>query len=162
MSASVELRLTAEEAIHFGALLRQFLELLEGGGGMTSADPALDRLTPDPYPDDAEAAREFRSLTRSDLLARRRQDVQRLLAQLANATPLGEESDAAGDELALSLGPDDQQAWLRTLAALRLVLAGRLEIASEDDERPEDPRYAVYDWLGLVLEGLIRAVEHAG
>ena len=51
-------------------------------------------------------------------------------------------------------------AWLRTLTALRLVIANRLGIESDDDTHdPEDPRYGVYDWLGYRLDGLVRAAD---
>ena len=50
-------------------------------------------------------------------------------------------------------------AWLRTLTSVRLVMATRLGIVDDDDERPDDPRFGVYDWLGFRLEGLLQALE---
>ena len=69
---------------------------------------------------------------------------------------------AAGDPastIELMLSAPEAAAWLRTLAALRLVLASRLGIRTEDDHDPEDPRFGVYDWLGYRLELLVRARE---
>ena len=57
------------------------------------------------------------------------------------------------------LAPDAIGAWLRTLAAIRLVLATRLGITEEDRHSPEDPRFGIYDWLGYRLDGLVSAVE---
>ena len=59
----------------------------------------------------------------------------------------------------LRLDPEDLQAWLRTLAALRLVLASRLGITTEDDHDGDDPRFGIYDWLGFRLDGLVRAAD---
>ena len=51
------------------------------------------------------------------------------------------------------------RAWLRTLAAIRLVLASRLGIEVAEDHDPDDPRFGIYDWLGYRLDGLVAAVD---
>ena len=54
---------------------------------------------------------------------------------------------------------------MRTLTAIRLVIASRLGIEDEDDRDEDDPRFGVYDWLGYRLEGLhagVRAVIRDG
>ena len=43
------------------------------------------------------------------------------------------------------------------LAAIRLVLATRLGIRSEEDHDEDDPRFGIYDWLGYRLDGLVQA-----
>ena len=48
---------------------------------------------------------------------------------------------------------------MRTLAAVRLVLAERLGIRQDGDDPGEDPRAFVYDWLGYLLESLVYATE---
>ena len=62
----------------------------------------------------------------------------------------------------------DLDAWLKTLNGVRLSLAVRLGIESEDDHADleklpaRDPRtqlVALYDWLGLVLESLLEAAH---
>lgn len=162
MTAQITLELTTAEAVHLAGLLRQFLELLDDGATVASADPAVARLAPDAYPDDAEASRDFRSVTRSELLTRRRDDAQRILAQLATVAPVDTDpADLAemGPEVALALDPDAAAAWLRTLTALRLVIASRLGIAREDDHDPDDPRFGIYEWLGFRLDGLVRALS---
>ena len=57
------------------------------------------------------------------------------------------------DVVDLALSPDDARAWMRTLAAIRLVVASRLGIETEDDHDEDDPRFGVYDWLGYRLDG---------
>jgi hypothetical protein len=48
---------------------------------------------------------------------------------------------------------------LRTIAAVRLILASRLGIASDDDRPVDDPRYGVYEWLAYRLDQLIEAAS---
>ncbi|WP_345750421.1 DUF2017 family protein [Microbacterium rhizophilus] len=153
---AVLLALTRIEAVHLADLVRQFAELVDGTPA--TPDPAIERLTPDVYPEDPDASREFRAVTRADLLRRRAQDARVVLDGLAGI-------DQAGDDLApveVSLAAEQVEAWLRTLAAVRLVIASRLGIVDEDEDRAgpdEDPRYGVYEWLGYRLEGLVQAAE---
>ena len=74
----------------------------------------------------------------------------------------GADLDPASDHdatIAVALGESEAQAWMRTLSAVRLVLATRLGIQTEDDHKPDDPRFGVYDWIGYRLEGLITALD---
>ena len=57
---------------------------------------------------------------------------------------------------------------MRTLAAMRLIIASRLGIADDvsgtheqDARRFNDDRFAVYDWIGYRLDGLVQALEAA-
>ncbi|WJL95738.1 DUF2017 family protein [Microbacterium sp. ET2] len=155
------LQITRLEATHLGDLIDQFAELLTDDA---SDDPAVLRLVPDAYTDDPEAAREFRDVTERDLLRRRRRDAQLVRTSLSPAATLSSVATAGAEgreEVDLVLDPDTVQAWLRTLAAVRLVIASRLGITDED-QHDDDPRFGVYDWLGYRLEGLIRAIEAAG
>ncbi|GAA3647236.1 DUF2017 family protein [Microbacterium marinilacus] len=151
---AVVLSLTRIETTHLADLVRQFADLVDSTP--SAPDPALERLTPDVYPEDAEASREFRALTRSDLLRRRANDARVVLDDLSRV-------ERVQDELArvdVSLEGDSVEAWLRTLAAVRLVVATRLGIHEDDEEHdPEDPRFGVYDWLGYRLEVLVQAAE---
>ncbi len=61
------------------------------------------------------------------------------------------------DVITIPLDPDGVRSWLRTLAAVRLVLASRLGIIDDDDHSDDDPRFGIYDWLGFRLDGLVRA-----
>jgi hypothetical protein len=116
---------------------------------------------PDAYPDDTDAAAEFAASTRDDLLDRRAADaevVRSVLAPfLADSGALSDE--AAFDSRTVTVRDAELEPWLRTLTALRLVIASRLDIDGEDDHHPEDPRFGVYDWLGYRLDGLISLAD---
>lgn len=164
----VVLEMTRLEAAHLTGLLDQFVDLLEEAAGSPPdsgappADPALARLVPDAYADDAEASREFRGMTERDLLDRRLSDATTMRATLAVDGRQLDPARLRGDVtavMAVTLDAEGTQVWLRTLAALRLVLASRLGIRSEADHVEDDPRFGIYDWLGYRLDGLVRAVE---
>jgi hypothetical protein len=163
----VVLEISLLEAVHLGAMVRQFIDLLDATQVDSSApsDPAIARLVPDAYVDDADASEEFRRLTGSDLLDRRRRDADTVLASLAPEGVELELTDVDDAELVRSfvvtLDGDEAGAWMRVLAAVRLVLASRLGIESEEDSDASDPRFDVYEWLGMRLEGLIQAVDAA-
>ena len=157
----VVVELARLEAAHLAGLIGQFAELLRDS--LTeNADPAIARLVPAAY-DDETAAREFRRLTESDLLDRRRDDADRMLGSLGEAASLPEDPDdpALLEQVQIRLEPLTAQAWLRTLAAVRLVLATRLGIEVAEDHDPEDPRFAIYDWLGYRLDGLVNALDRS-
>lgn len=102
-------------------------------------------------------------MTEGDLLERRRQDAGAVLGSLSEAATLPEDAqpgDAVLMELLdLRLDPEELQAWLRCLAAIRLVLATRLGIRSEEDHDVDDPRFGIYEWLGYRLDGLVQAAS---
>ncbi|WP_261164088.1 DUF2017 domain-containing protein [Microbacterium sp. Marseille-Q6965] len=154
----IMLTLTRIEADHLADLIGQFTDLVNATP--TDPDPALDRLTPDAYPEDPEASREFRTLTRGDLLHRRAHDaavVRRALEGIEHA----DGSDADFTPVDIAISDEAIDSWLRTLTAVRLVIANRLGVRTEDDRDPSDPRFAVYDWLGYRLEGLVQAAEES-
>ena len=158
---AVVLELTRMEALHLSGLVGQFSELL----AETDAhdDPAIARLVPDAYRDDPAAAREFREVTQRDLLERRSADAAVVLATVAPAAGVtaetGPDDPVLMEVVELRLDSDQLQAWLRCLAALRLVLAERLGIRTEADHDGDDPRFGVYEWLGYRLDGLVRAAS---
>ena len=100
-------------------------------------DPAVHRLLPDASDDDAELAAEFRRLTEGDL---RRAKIERLRALWRSLTggPAGEPGDLDTD---LLVRRDDAVDLAATLTDLRLVLADRLGLESEEDSN------ALYDAL---------------
>lgn len=154
------LELTLLEAAHLSDLVGQFEEIVTGRDG---SDPALRRLVPDAYRDDADAAAEFRRLTQDDLLERRLTDAGLVRASLRHD---GRDLDhtqldrvQAEDSLIIELTPEVAGAWLRTLAALRLVLAERLGVTDEDQGGDGDPRFGVYEWVGYRLDVLVRALD---
>ncbi|MFE7845064.1 DUF2017 family protein [Microbacterium sp. NPDC057407] len=160
MSADiVAMEITRLEAAHLAGLVTQFAELVDGA--VTSdGDPAIRRLAPDAY-DDPAAAREFRELTESDLLDRRRDDAAAVLASLADAAEIPDDpaDPALLENVLIRLDAAAVGSWLRTLAAIRLVLASRLGVEKADDHDAGDPRFGIYDWLGYRLDGLVRAID---
>lgn len=157
---AIVVAITAIEEHHLAQLVDEFLELI--GASHDLADPAIARLTPNPYPDDADAAGDFADATRDDLLDRRLSDARRVRASLGD---LDHDSESfAGGTLSpkeLVVPVELVDAWLRTLTALRLVIATRLGIVSDEDSGV-DGSHDVYDWLGYRLELLIQAADEAG
>lgn len=153
----VVLEISGLEALHLAGIVGQFRDVV--ADSRRADDPAVVRLLPDAYPDDDDATREFRRLTGDDLLGRRADDVEVVLRTLGMD---GGDIDTAGDPdatIAVALGEDEALAWMRTLSAVRLVLATRLGIQSEDDHSPDDPRFGIYDWIGYRLDGLVTALD---
>jgi Domain of unknown function (DUF2017) len=160
--SSVVMELTVLEAAHLSDLVEQFVTLLADTAD-PAGDPAVARLVPDAYRDDRTAAEEFRRLTEADLLSRRRADAGIVLASLqhngrALSPAMLDRSDAT-TAMVVQLSAEQSGAWLRTLAAVRLVLASRLGIEHDDDHDDEDPRFGIYDWVGYRLQGLVEAIE---
>lgn len=144
------------ESAHLSALVQDFLTLLDDS---PADDPAIARLVPSAYPDDGQAADEFRSLTEADLLEARRADARTVIEMIGPIDPAVLDSDAAHEVLPITIDGVRLPAWLRTLAAVRLVLASRLGIASDDDRPVDDPRYGIYEWLAYRLDQLIEAAS---
>lgn len=158
MSGALRLEFALIEARHLEGLAGEFLALLEHG--RDAPDPAMDRLSPSAYPNDPEQAAEFRAATRTDILDRRASDalvVHAALRSLLGTVDAAEESD--GVTLDLELSPTDIDPWMRTLSAIRLVLASRLGVDASDDHRPDDAHFGTYDWLGYRLELLVELAD---
>ncbi|KDA05516.1 hypothetical protein DC31_13500 [Microbacterium sp. CH12i] len=158
---TINLSLAVVEGMHLAGLVDEFMSMLNDSA--ETPDRGIERLTPTAYPDDAEASAEFSAATRGDLLDRRTADAavvrQGLMPFLHTA---GE--DLVGDEVLeprdVTIAVADVDAWLRTLTALRLVIATHLDITTDDDDHdPEDPRFGIYDWLGFRLDGLIAIAD---
>jgi hypothetical protein len=156
----IALELTRLEAAHLAGLVSQFAELVDESSASTG-DPAIARLVPDAYADDPAAAQDFRDLTQDDILSRRRSDAASVLASLRDASRIPDDPDSPIllEETEIRLDPAAVQSWMRTLAAIRLVLASRLGIEGPDDHDDDDPRFGIYDWLGYRLHGLVTAVD---
>lgn len=142
-TAPIVLHLAPAEGHYLRVLTEDLIELL------SDAEAASTRLTPDAYPDDPDASAAFRTATHADLQERRRHDARTVIAGLSQLP----EEDAEPQTVTVTIA--DLDAWLRTLAALRLVLAERLGVVDNDVSSLEDPRLTVYDWIGYRLEHLI-------
>lgn len=164
MSRPIGIRIAEVEARNLLALVDELIAVIDDPRAAT--DPGVARLTPAAYPGDDAASSEFRDATRDALIDRRRSDaliVRDTLRPLSASPAVGEgppSSDAADlYEHRLLLTDEQADAWLRTLAAMRLVVASRMGIVMADDHDPADPRFGVYDWLGYRLELLVRAAD---
>ena len=158
----VTTQLAAHESAILADLARQLIELLEnraaespadllyaqlgiGGPADPPLDPALARLLPDAYRGDQEAASEHRQLTELSLLERKVGNARAVIESLSDPGVLTE---------------GQVQSWLRTLTDLRLTLAARLQIETDDDEGiGDDAMLGVYDWLGYLQGSLIEVIE---
>lgn len=160
-SREITMRLAGIEAVHLDSLLAQLTAAI--ADAEEKPDPAVARLTPTPYPEDPAAAEEFTSATSDDLLDRRAADAAVVREALAPALPSDDGADDAPPEhVDIAIRLRDVDAWLRALNALRLVIATRLGVATEETLHDSaDPRFAVYDWLAYRLEGLIAIADAA-
>ncbi|WP_194419702.1 DUF2017 family protein [Microbacterium abyssi] len=164
MSVSeIRLSLAPIEGLHLAGLVDQLTDVIAAADDLP--DPGVARLTPDPYPEDAEASAEFTTATRDDLLDRRTADaavVRRALDAFVDdeIADDDESEDDEPDHIDVVIRRGELDSWLRTLTALRLVIATRLGITDDDEERdPDDPRFGVFDWLAFRLDGLIAIAD---
>ena len=130
------------------------------GPALPPDDPVLARLLPDAYRDAPDDAAEFRRFTEQTLSS----------GKVANARTVIETLTEGGLEIGakhVEVELDEQQvmAWLRSLTDVRLALAVRLGIETDEDsallaESDDEATVAmgdVYDWLGFVQETLVQA-----
>lgn len=154
---SLSARFTLEERNVLASLADQVAGLLTVRGSLPG-DPVLTRLLPDAYRGDADAASEFRRFTEDSLAARKIQNAITVTESLERATAQG----AAG-QTEVALDAPAVQSWLRCLTDIRLTVAARLGIESDEDEGADDDESLmlrdVYDWLGFVQGSLIEALE---
>jgi hypothetical protein len=163
----IEGSFTPLECELLGDLTTQVIELLEegsdipedrllaaigiGGSNAPSSDPAIARLLPNAYLDDHHSSQEFRRLTENSLVRRK----------VANAQLVKQSLAGSGE---LHLDARAQQAWLRSLADIRIIIASRLGIEHDDDEGHADTddeimMHDVYIWLGIVQGSLVDALD---
>ena len=147
--------LAAEEAVLLQSLAGQVSELVADatlGRVQGAEDTAVARLLPDAYPGDSEASAEFRRFTESGLAERK----------VANAETVIRSLSGAGATGSVTLDDTEALSWLRSLTDIRLTIAARLGIDTEDDDagRSVDPLMReIYDWLGFVQNSLIEALD---
>lgn len=143
------------------------LEAMLDFSGPTTApdDPVLARLFPSAYPDDEEAAAEFRRFTEGTLRDGKARAACSVIDTL-EAAGLPVELDDDSLMIDVELDRVESQVWLRSFSDIRLALAIRLEVA-EDDEAywaslpEEDPRvqaHDIYEWVGFLQETLVQAL----
>lgn len=143
------------------------LQQMVGGIGPAQPpeDPVLQRLLPDAYRDDPEESVEFRRLTERSLTAHKIGDASLVTDSLVAAGLDLEAED--GPAIEVELDQAGALGWARALNDIRLSLAVRLGIESEEDadriaESPADHEQAmfgIYEWLGAVQESLIGSLH---
>lgn len=142
-SGRYQVRLRPSERAVVADLVEQLREQLLA----STDDPAVRRLFPPAYPDDAERDAGYQVLTRDELLEHR-------LAALDTVEGSLDGTDL--DEAGLT-------AWMTTLNSLRLVLGTRLDVDEELPAlAPDDPlasAYAVYEYLGWLLSQVVDALD---
>jgi hypothetical protein len=164
LRGKVTLNLTEDERKMLFDLYHQMHELLEtpdvpessdplavlvGLDGPTQApsDPAVARLFPTAYLDDAAAAADFRRFTEPDLRNEK----------LTNLEMVSDLLDGQTDKL--ELNQDQVNAWLRSLNDLRLVLGTRIGVGEDYEEQAQDdPGFHLYDYLTYLQGTLIDAL----
>lgn len=174
----VRLVLESEEAMLLSELADQVDSVLLLG---EPSDPALGRLLPSAYPDDAEASAEFSRYTRDSLVDGKRQAAQRV----RDATAVSD-----GGIVQIELDQSEAWGWLTFLTDLRLILAERVgavddlddldaldealaddgardgddENAGGDDETRgsetrDDYLRAAYEWAGFVQGSMLEVLD---
>ena len=143
-----------------------------GGPSLPPEDPVLQRLLPDAYRDDPDDSGEFRRFTERSLTSAKVLNAETLIGSLVDGgLTFGELPDELtgdeGERVEVELDADEVQAWLRALTDVRLSLAVRLGIETDDDAfrvaQSDDPAIAamsdIFDWLGYVQETLVSALD---
>jgi Domain of unknown function (DUF2017) len=138
-----QVRLRPNERVLVADLVGQLREQLLA----STDDPAVRRLFPPAYPNDAERDAGYQVLTRDELLEHRLSALD-----VVERTLDGNELDHA-----------EMTAWMGTLNALRLVLGTRLDVDEVlpdlDQADPMAPAYAVYEYLGWLLSQVIDVLD---
>jgi hypothetical protein len=135
--------LPSNEQLLISELVDQLYDQLSG----STDEPHLRRLFPPAYANDAERDAGYQVLTRDELLDRKMAAIA-----IVRRTLRGGDLDA-----------EELSAWMTTLNAMRLVL-GTLHDIDEDPPEldPDDPlafSYAVYEYLGILLERIVEALS---
>jgi hypothetical protein len=142
-----------------------FEELMDFSGPTTAPeDPVLARLFPSAYPDDEEAAADFRRFTEGTLRNGKAAAAATVIDTLEESGLPTEPED--GLFIDVELDEPAAMSWLRSFTDMRLAIATRLGIEDDEDtERWEllpddDPRaqvHEIYQWLGFLQETLVDA-----
>lgn len=133
-------------------------------------DPAIARLFPAAYRDDAAASDEFRRYTHADLATAKIHAAERVQSALDGTADPSLEVVLPDGRVAIGLGVEDGWSWLRHLTDLRLTLAARMGVVDDTaafDDEPDPGMLSedelltrsLFDWVGYVQELLIAALE---
>jgi hypothetical protein len=141
-------------------------QLLDFSGPTTQPeDPVLARLFPTAYPDDEEAAGEFRRFTEGGLRDSKARAAGLVIDTLEEAG-LPAELEEDGLHIDVELDRGDATGWMRAFNDIRLALATRLGVEEGDEDYwlaldEEDPRshvHDIYEWVGQLQETLVASL----
>jgi hypothetical protein len=144
------------------------LEAMLSFEGPTTApeDPVLARLFPTAYPENEEAAAEFRRFTEGTLRNSKAAGAATIIDGLEEA---GLPAELGDEKVVIDIELDEGTAlvWLKSFTDLRLALATRLEIEQDDEEfwavlPDDDPRsqaHDIYEWIGALQETLVDSLR---
>ncbi len=139
-------------------------DLLDFSGPTTEPeDPVLARLFPTAYPDDEEAASDFRRFTESGLRDGKAGAAASIIDALEESGLTDEPAD--GTYIDVELDEACAMTWMRSFTDMRLAIATRLEVEEGDEDYwhslpDDDPRaqvHDIYDWLGYLQETLVHS-----
>jgi hypothetical protein len=143
-----------------------FEAMLDFSGPTTEPeDPVLARLFPTAYPEDDEAAADFRRFTEGGLREEKARNAVAIIDELEEG---GLPTELAEDGLIIDVELDRGRAlqWMKSFTDIRLAVATRLGVDEGDEDfweslPEEDPRahvYDIYNWVGYLQETLIAAI----
>jgi hypothetical protein len=128
-------------------------------------DPVLARLFPTAYPDDEEAASDFRRFTEGALRDGKAAACAHIIDTLEEA---GLPSELTEDGLVIDveLTRPEAETWMRAFTDIRLALATRLGVEAGDEDYwhslpDEDPRaqaHDIFEWVGYLQETVVEAL----
>jgi hypothetical protein len=146
------------EADLLGVLADRLTALADGGA-------TRDRMFPDAYHDDPEAAAEFHAITDVDLVTAKSEAARSVMDAFMSAV---EDSSGSlwrrGTSRTVTTDAALTLAMLRNLTDLRLMVADRLGIQNDDDDGSGGAAAdrVVYWWLGETQELLVEALSAGG
>ena len=144
-----------------------FEAMMDFSGPTTAPeDPVLARLFPTAYPQDDEAAAEFRRFTEGGLRDGKAEAAIAIIDGLEEAG-LPPELTEEGLMIDVELDPATAETWMRSFTDLRLALATRLGVEEGDedvwqslpDDDPRSQAHDIYDWVGYLQETLVHALS---
>ena len=129
-------------------------------------DPVLARLFPTAYPQDEEAAAEFRRFTEGSLRDGKAAAAYTVIDGLEEAG-LPAQLTEEGLMIDVELEEPAAETWMRCFTDLRLALATRLGVEEGDeafwhglpDEDPRAQAHDIYEWVGYLQETLVDALS---
>ncbi|GIM64091.1 DUF2017 domain-containing protein [uncultured Nocardioides sp.] len=150
----------APTADAFEAMMAEF-----SGATTIPEDPVLARLFPTAYPDDVEAASDFRRFTEGGLRDGKAAAAAAIIDAVEEAG-LPPELTEDGLVIDVELTHAQAETWMRAFTDIRLALATRLGVEAGDEDYwhslpDDDPRaqaHDIYEWVGYLQETVVEAL----